>query len=200
MDTGGEGRIGRIVEICKCKILPDQKPVFIRQSIERIGLVEHRAARSQEVHAGFASELEKRLRLFTRSAERHEIRLRPAGAARKYWHAVYHQLEAVARRAAVYAQFPEADAPKLDHFMVGKFERDAMQRRFTVRMRPPARHIRNPQRARKRLRIAPLQRYRRIVANKPPGLFMLRMDKAERQVNQAVVSIEARMQLHAINR
>ncbi len=71
----------------------------------------------------------------------------------------FNLLKAIAQRAAVNAQFPEADAPTLDHFIVSKFQRDAMQGRFTMRMRAPARRIRNAQRARKRLRIAPLQCY-----------------------------------------
>src|SRR5471030_753202 len=88
LDTGREGRIRRIVEIRKSKILPDQTSVFIRQCIEGIGLIDHRAAHSQEVHAGVTSGLEKRLRLFTRTAERYEIRVRPACAARKNRYAV----------------------------------------------------------------------------------------------------------------
>src|SRR5260370_4021562 len=90
LDTGREDRVGRIVEIRKCKILPDQKSVFIRQFIERIGLVKHRAADAQEVHAGVAGKLEKRLRLLTCTAERYEIRMSPACAAGKNGHVVYH--------------------------------------------------------------------------------------------------------------
>src|ERR1700676_2918998 len=124
----------------------------------------------------------------------------PACAAGKNGHVVDHQLEAVARRAAVCAQLSEADAPELDHFIVSEFERNAMQHRLAMRMRPPARGIGYAQRSGTRLRIAPLQRGRCIVAGKSGALFALRMDKPNRQMNEAIVAIEAGMQVHAIDR
>ena len=62
-----------------------------------------------------------------------------------------------------------------------------MQHRLAMRMRPPARGIGYAQRSGKRLRIAPLQRGRCIVAGKSGALFALRMDKPNRQMNEAIV-------------
>ena len=157
---------------------------------DSLGIVQpHRAAHSQQVHAGSRAS-RKNVCACSREPQNDTgsacLLLRPACAARNNRHAVYSWPKAIAQRAAVNVLLPEADALKLDLFIVSKFQRDAMQGRFTTCMRPPTRRIGNAQRVRKRLRIAPLQRCRCIVANWSCRLFVLPMNEPERQLIRPV--------------
>ena len=82
--------------------------------MEGVGLVDHRAADAEHVHAGVAQVLERGAIVGGVGVEARQVERRPADAAAEHGDAVDDEAEALAIGVAIDVEGAEADAPEID--------------------------------------------------------------------------------------
>ncbi len=134
------GIVERVIEVRETEVLPHQQPEPIARRVERVGLVGHRAADADHVETGVAGEPEQVAIGRVVRVQRERRGAAPACAAREHGHAVDAQSEPLAVGAGIdldRAKTRRAERPARSADM----QRDLVERRFAMRMRPPAAHV-----------------------------------------------------------
>ena len=104
----------RVVHVGEHEVLPDENAELIAEIVEGVGLVDHRPADAQHVHAGVSQAFERDAIVVGASIEPSQIERSPAGAATEHREAVHDEAETLAIGVTIDFKRPEADASEIE--------------------------------------------------------------------------------------
>ncbi|EDT40344.1 hypothetical protein BamMEX5DRAFT_3864 [Burkholderia ambifaria MEX-5] len=193
--VGERAIVERVVEVREHEVLPDQQPEPVAPRMERVGLVGHRAADANHVEAGVARMPEQTAIGRVIRVQRERRGAAPACTAREHAHAIHAQPEPVAVVAGVRFDRAEARRPERPTFGAD-VQRDVVQHRFAVRVRPPAAHVRHCDARMQPVGANAFER-RVVLAARQPRRERVGQRSGEREfrIEPAGVAVDARMQV-----
>ncbi len=137
---------GGIVEIGEGEVLPDQQAELVAERVKGAAFVAHGGADADHVHAGGDRQIERAAGRRGLEGEGDHVDAAPAGAAAEHGHAVDARRRSPAVGLAVDRDAAEADGPQRKA-LSGVFNRDGVERRAPMRVRPPGLDVRHDDRA-----------------------------------------------------